>query len=142
MEGSWVRIGAIKCHLDARTMNKVIQEVLGRKAESITKDPDLRQEIGTEMLRVVTPYVPMDTDRLRESGRATNDGRLYWTAIDPETGENYASKQYYTQYRRYTTPGTGPYWAERVQPGTPDWDDDFIPAITPIIIRRFDDGQK
>lgn len=138
--GSWVRIGAMKCHLDARTVNKIVQDVLGRKAESVTKDPDLRQAIGTEYLNVVTPYVPMKTGKLRESGRATNDGRLYWTAIDPITGENYAYKQYTTQYRHYTTPGTGPFWVENVQPGTPDYDEDFISAITPIIIRRFNDG--
>jgi hypothetical protein len=123
-------------------MNKVVQEVLGRKAESVTKDPDLRQMIGTEFLDVVTPYVPMKTGELRDSGRATNDGRLYWTAINPRDGYNYAYKQYTTQYRNYTTPGTGPYWVENVQPGTPDWDEKFIPAITPIIIRRFNDGQK
>ena len=52
--GSWVRIGAMKCHLDARTVNKIVQDVLGRKAESVTKDPDLRQAIGTEYLNVVT----------------------------------------------------------------------------------------
>ena len=138
--GSWVRIGAVKAHLDAKTMNKIVTDVLGRKADSVTKDPDLRRDIGDEFVRVVTPYVPMDTGRLRESGRATTDGRLYWTAIDPITGENYASKQYYTQYRRYTTPGTGPFWVEKVQPGTPEWDNDFISAITPIIKRRFNDG--
>jgi hypothetical protein len=140
--GSWIRIGAIEAHLDAKTMNDIVRNVLKRKAESVTKDPDLRRDIGTEFIRVVTPYVPMKTGKLRESGRATTDGRLYWTAVDPITGENYAYKQYTTQYRRYTTPGTGPYWVEQVQPGTSDYDGDFISAITPIIIRRFDDGQK
>ena len=138
--GSWIRINAMECHLDAKTMNKIIEGVLDRKAESITKDPDLRQEIGTVLVDVVTPYVPMKTGQLRDSGRATTDGRLYWTAIDPKTGENYAYKQYTTQYNHYTTPGTGPYWVNNVQPGTPDWDDTFISTITPIIKRRFNDG--
>lgn len=138
--GSWVRIGSVEAHLDARTMNKIITEVLDRKAESITKDPDLRQAIGEEFARIVTPYVPMKTGALRMSGRATSDGRLYWSAINPNSGYNYAEIQYYTQYNHYTTEGTGPYWVEQVQPGTSDWDNEFIPAITPIIKRRFEDG--
>jgi hypothetical protein len=120
-------------------MNKIIEVVLERKAESVTKDPDLRQEIGTVFVDVVTPYVPMDTGRLRKSGRATNDGRLYWTAIDPKTGENYAYDQYTNLVYKHKDP-TGPYWVSNVQPGTPDWDDTFISAITPIIKRRFNDG--
>lgn len=141
MAGSWVRISATKCHLDARTLNGIVEEVLGRKAESVTKDPDLRRDIGTEYIKVVTPYVPVDSGRLRESGRATTDGRLYWTAVDPITGDNYAYDQYTNIYYRHAEP-TGPFWVDRVQPGTSEWDGEFMSAITPIIIRRFNDGQK
>ena len=138
--GSWVRIGAVTANLNAKRMNEIIKNVMGEKMQSVTKDPDLRQEIGEEFARVVTKYVPMKTGALRMSGRATSDGRLYWSAINPNSGYNYAEIQYYTQYNNYTTDGTGPYWVERVHPGTNDWDNDFIPAITPIIKRRFEDG--
>lgn len=139
-KGSWIRIKATECHLDATTVNGIIKDVLKRKAESVTKDPDLRQEIGTEYIKVVTPYVPKLTGRLRESGRATSDGRLYWTAVDPIKGENYAYKRYYVPAKRYTTDGTCHKWVEQVKPGTSDWDNTFISAITPIIKRRFEDG--
>ena len=138
--GSWIRIGSMEAHLDARTMNKIVTEVMDKKMQSVTKDPDLRHDIGEEYARIVTKYVPMKTGALRMSGRATNDGRLYWTAINPNNGYNYAYKQYTTQYNHYTTPDTGPYWVQNVQPGTDDWDNEFIPAITPIIKRRFNDG--
>lgn len=125
----WIRLGAVDVHLDARTMNAEVKRILGRKAESVTKSPDLRSIIGTLYVNQVTPYVPKKTGRLRQSGRGTSDGRVYWSTP-------YAEVQYYTQFNHYTTPGTGPFWTENVKPGTPEWDD-FIARIAPHIIRRF-----
>ena len=138
--GSWIRIGSMEAHLNAKTMNEIIKDAMGKRMQSVTKDPDLRHDIGEEFVRIVTKYVPMKTGALRMSGRATDDGRVYWSAVNPNSGYNYAEIQYYTQYNHYTTEGTGPYWVENVQPGTDDWDNEFIPAITPIIKRRFEDG--
>lgn len=141
-DGSWIRIGAIDAHLDARTVNSIIKEALGKRAISITQMPELRQEIGQAFIDTVTPFVPMKSGQLRDSGRATADGRIYWTATN--RGFNYASTVYDIDgerwpdgnYKRPTTPGTYPRWVTKVQPGTPEWDA-FINNITPIILRRF-----
>ena len=149
-EGSWIRIGAVDAHLDAKTVNSIIKEALGRRAISITQKPDLRREIGEEFLAAVEPFVPMKTGQLRASGRATTDGRLYWTAVKTAKSEdgydfNYAETVYDPvdpykwptgEYKKPSTPGTYPRWVEKVQPGTPAWDA-FVNNITPIIIRRF-----
>ena len=151
-EGSWIRIGAIDAHLDARTVNSIIKEALGKRAISVTQKPELRQAIGEEFLKEVTPFVPMKTGALRESGRATDDGRLYWTAIRQGTGEegsydyNYAGITYdkdgFTwpsgEYAKPSTPGTYPRWVQKVQPGTPEWDA-FVNRIIPIIKEAFND---
>ena len=136
--GSWIRINAMDVHLDARTVNGIIKNALGRRAESITQNPELRQEIGQAYVDAVTPFVPMKTGKLRESGSATTDGRVYWTATSRK-GFNYADIQYNTEYAHYTTPGTGPFWTEHVQPGTPEYDS-FIAQITPLIVRSFNNG--
>lgn len=149
-EGSWIRIGATEAHLDARTVNSIIKEALGKKIISITQMPELRQEVGEEFLKVVTPFVPMKTGQLRESGRATDDGRLYWTAISSRGGDeggytyNYASNVYDRngirwpdgQYRKPSTPNTYPRWVTKVQPGTPEWEV-FANNVANLIKRRF-----
>ena len=136
--GSWIRIGAVDAHLDARTVNAIIKEALGKRATSVTKKPELRQAIGEKFVEAVTPFVPMKTGALRESGSATTDGRVYWTATN--RGYNYAAIQYETQYNNYTTPGTGPAWVEKVHPGTPEYDA-FVNNIIPIIVEGFrEDG--
>ena len=132
--GSWIRIGAVGAHLDAKTINPIIKEALKRKAVSITQKPELRREIGQAFVDAVTPFVPMKEGALRESGSATTDGRVYWTATNK--GYNYAAIQYETQYNHYTTKGTGPAWAEKVHPGTPEWDA-FVNNIIPIIVEEF-----
>ena len=144
-EGSWIRINAMDVHLDARTVNSIIKEALGRKAISITQMPELRRQIGEEFIKVVTPFVPMKTGALRASGRATDDGRVYWSAVHQATTEdgydyNYAENVYDPEgirwptgeYKKPTTAGTYPRWVEHVQPGTPEWDV-FVNNITPII---------
>jgi len=143
-EGSWIRIGAIDAHLDARTVNSIIKEALGKRAISITQKPELRQEIGQAFVDAVTPFVPMKTGQLRESGRATADGRVYWTAT--HKGYNYAYTVYDPdgerwpegQYKKPTTPDTYPRWVEKVQPGTAEYSA-FINTITPIIKEAFRD---
>lgn len=129
-----LRLKASEVHLDAKTVNHILKEYLGSKAQSVTKDPDLRQAIGEEYIRIVNSYVPMRTGKLRNSAHAERDGRIYWAT-------KYAEKQYTTHYRHYTTPGTGPYWTANVRPGTSDWDEDFMDAITPLIIRRFSEHE-
>ena len=145
-EGSWIRIGSVKAHLDARTVNAIIKGALGKKAVSITQKPELRQSIGDAFVSAVTPFVPMKSGTLRESGRATSDGRVYWTATNGDY--NYASAVYdpvkpyrwpgdvltmqESPYKKPSTPGTYPRWVEKVQPGTAGWDA-FVNTITPII---------
>lgn len=140
MSGAWIRIGAVKVHLDSKSMNSIVSNVLGKKAKSITKDPDLRSLVGTLYVNQVTPFVPKRDGSLRESGRGTSDGRVYWSATDPNTGFNYAKFQFnHSEYIHPTTPGTHPHWIDYVQPGTDEWSK-FIDRITPVIIRRFSDG--
>ena len=139
--GSWIRIGAVDAHLDARTVNAIIKTELSKKAVSVTKKPELRQAIGQEYVRAVTPFVPMKTGALRESGSATTDGRVYWTATN--RGYNYAAIQYETQYNNYTTDGTGPYWTEKMNPTSPEFRADvygvFRNNIIPIIVEGFNE---
>lgn len=148
--GSWIRIGAVDAHLDARTINSIIETTLVKRAKSITQNPTLRKQIGEELLVQVTPFIPYDTGQLSESGRATPDGRLYWSAIGEE-GENYAYEMYDRDKARwpngYNRPTLGKYpgpnhapqprWMERVQPGTPEWEA-FVNRITPIIKEAFE----
>jgi len=151
-EGSWIRIGAVDAHLNAKTVNEIIKTALGKKAISVTQKPELRKQIGEELLKQVTPFVPMKTGALRESGRATDDGRLYWTAVRQGTGEegsydyNYAGYAYDKdgfiwpngEYAKPSTPGTFPRWMTKVQPGTPEWDA-FVNNIIPVIKEAFND---
>jgi hypothetical protein len=148
-DGDWIRIGPIKAHLDAKTVNSIITTALRKRAISITQKPDLRQEIGEEFLKVVTPFVPMSVGKetsgqLRASGRATSDGRVYWSATN-DKGYNYASAVYDPdepyrwpdgKYKKPSTDGTYPRWVEKVHPETEEWTA-FVNTITPIIKRRF-----
>lgn len=141
-EGSWIRIGAVKAGLDAKTVNAIIKDALGKRAVSVTQKPELRQAIGEEFIGAVTPFVPMKSGQLRESGRATTDGRVYWTATNK--GYNYAHNVYDPDgvrwpdghYAKPTTQGTYPRWVEHMQPGTAEYSA-FINAITPIIKEAF-----
>ena len=146
-ENSWIRIGAIDAHLDARTVNSIIKNALGQRAISVTQMPELRREIGEAFIEVVTPFVPKKSGDLRDSGRATDDGRVYWTAMNK--GFNYAQYVYDEDGDRWGPEGyknpttkdpvlTVPRWVEKVQPGTAEWNA-FINKVTPIIIRRFAD---
>ena len=141
--GSWIRINAVDAHLDAKTVNDIIEKALVERAISVTQMPSLRQKIGEELLSQVTDFVPVKTRALWYSGRATDDGRLYWSAIN-ERGEDYAGYVYDPDKTRW--PGgkyshsdstkTYPQWMEQVQPGTDGWDI-FINNITPIIKEAF-----
>lgn len=150
--GSWIRIGAVKAHLDAKTVNAIVEGALGKKAASITQKPELRRAIGQEFVRAVTPFVPMKTGALRKSGKATTDGRVYWSAVRTTTSEdgeesagyNYAASTYDAEgirwpsgeYRKPSTPNTYPRWVEKVQPGTPEYAA-FVNNIIPIIVEEF-----
>ena len=144
-EGSWIRIGAVKARLDAKTINPIIKAALHQKGVSITQKPELRQAIGEELVAAVTPFVPMKTGELRDSGRATTDGRLYWTAINSR-GDNYASYVYDEDgsrwpggnYKKPSTPNTYPRWVERVTNDQDQWEA-FVNRITPIIKEAFKD---
>jgi hypothetical protein len=143
-DGSWIRVGAIDAHLDARTVNQIIIVALDKRVASITQKPELRQAIGQAFVDAVTPFVPMKSGQLRESGRATDDGRVYWTATN--LGYNYAYAVYDENserwpigvYHRPTTLNTYPRWVEKVRPGTAEWDA-FVNNITPIIKEAFKD---
>jgi hypothetical protein len=146
-EGSWLRLGPIDAHLDARTVNSIIKDALGRRAESITQNPEVRQKIGEAFIDAVTPFVPVSNKEkathLVDSGRATDDGRVYWTAIN-KRGDNYAGYVYDQEETRWpdgeylkpSKPGTYPRWVEKVHPGTAEWDT-FVNNITPIIKEAF-----
>lgn len=155
-EGSWIRINAVDAHLDARTVNAIIKTALGKKAVSITQKPELRRQIGEEFLRVVTPFVPMKSGALRASGRATEDGRLYWSAVAPARGEegyafNYAETVYDPDpdngrwpdsmggvYKKPSTPNTYPRWVVKALNDPTAWNA-FVNNITPIIKEAFKD---
>ena len=144
-EGSWIRINAVDANLDAKTVNKIIETVLTERAISITQKPELRQAIGREFIKAVTPFVPYKSGDLSRSGEATTDGRVYWTSV--HNGYNYASRLYdedeelwgpegYTNPTRTVHKDPQPRWVERVHPGTAEWAA-FVNNITPIIIRGF-----
>lgn len=142
--GSWIRIGAVKARLDAKTINAIVKKELGERAVSITQKPALRQAIGEKFVEAVTPLVPMKTGALRESGRATTDGRVYWTAIGKK-GENYAAEMYDANsirwpngYYRPTTKGTTPRWVEVFLADTSKYDA-FRNNIIPIIVEGFNE---
>lgn len=152
--GSWIRISAVKAHLDAKTVNAIVKEALGKKAVSITQKPALRQAIGQEFVRAVTPFVPMKTGALRQSGKATTDGRVYWSAVSTKASEdgeesagyNYAASTYDAQgirwpsgeYRRPSTPNTYPRWVEKFLE-EPSRYDVFKNNIIPIIVEGFNE---
>lgn len=152
--GDWIRIGAVDAHLDANTMNKIITQVLQRKAQSITKDPELRQLVGTYYVNAVTDYVPKDSGKLQQSGRATSDGRVYWTATSPLRiakdghkygGYNYALIQFeasgFRHPSRYAGHKPTDHWTDKMRPGTYAWAK-FVARIAPEIIRRMNNGNS
>jgi hypothetical protein len=152
--GSWIRINAVAAHLDAKTVNAIVAEALGKRAVSITKKPELRQAIGQEFVRAVTPFVPMKTGALRQSGKATTDGRVYWSAVRTTTSEdgeesagyNYAASTYDAEgvrwpsgeYKKPSTPNTYPRWVEKFLE-EPSRYDAFKNNIIPIIVEGFNE---
>ena len=105
----------------ANDFNARIKAILKRKAESITKNEPLRQALGEIYLQRVNKYVPKKTGYLRDSASVTTRGRVMWSAV--KRGYNYADIQYVTQYKHYTTAGTGPYWTDKIHPenGPDEW---------------------
>lgn len=142
-EGSWIRIGAVKANLDARTVNSIVKEALGRKAISITQQPDLRKQVGEQFVDAVSKFVPKKTGALVGSGRATDDGRVYWTAVN-KYGDNYAGYVYDIEETRWpngtyanpSTENTYPQWIEKVQPGTDEYES-FLTNAREVIIDAF-----
>ena len=147
-KGSWIRISAMDANLDAKTVNGIIKTALKQKAESVTKAPELRKQIGEEFIKAVKPFVPYKSGDLSNSGKATDDGRVYWTSV--HNGYNYASKLY-DEYSAvwpegYNNPtikkdvipnhAPQPRWVTRVHPGTEEWET-FVNNITPIIKEEF-----
>lgn len=138
---SYLQIGVVQLNLDARTLNREVKKVLGRKAESVTKHPQLRMDVAQVFLDMVEKYVPMKTGKLRAQGHAVSgghgggDARLVWYATD--RGFDYATHQFYNQYKHYTTPGTGPNWTGQLIDN--DWND-LMAAIRPYILQAFKEG--
>lgn len=146
-ERYWIRINAVDANLDARTVNAIIKEALGKRAISVTQKPEVRRAIGEAFVDAVTPFVPKKSGDLRDSGTATDDGRVYWTATNK--GFNYAGYVYDEDgdrwgpegYKNPTTKSpvlTVPRWVEKVQPGTTEWEA-FSNNITPLIKEAFND---
>lgn len=146
-EGSWIRIGAVDARLDADTINPIIKAELGKRAISITQKPELRQKIGEELLRVVTPFVPVSKEQKPEhlcmTGRATEDGRLYWSAVN-DRGYNYAAAVYDKdgdrwpggKYSHSESTKTYPQWVTHVTNDSQQWNA-FVNAIIPLIVKEF-----
>lgn len=142
--GSWIRINAVDARLDATTVNQIVTVALGKQAESVTKRPALRKAIGEKFVEAVTPLVPKKDGDLRKSGRATTDGRVYWSAIG-DKGENYASEMYDEYsirwprgYFRPTTKDTTPRWVEVFLADTSKYEA-FKNSIIPIIVKEFNE---
>ena len=149
-EGEWIRVSAIRASLDAKTVNAIIEKALGQRAVSITQMPELRRKIGEAYIEAVTPFVPMSNKptagQLRDSARATTDGRVYWTAVGDGVSYdyNYASHVYdddgelwpMGEYKKPTTPNTYPRWTEHVEPGMPAWSG-FVAKATDVIREEF-----
>ena len=148
-KNSYIRIKSVDAHLDARTVNPIIEDVLVKRAISITQKPYVRKQIGEAFVDVVTPFVPYKSGKLSMQGGATNDGRVFWSATNK--GFDYASYVYDEYSERwgpagYVHPTRGkspdpnhdpqPRWVERVHPGTKEWSI-FIDNITPIIKEAF-----
>ena len=144
-EGSWIRVNAVAAGLDAQTVNSIIKVALSKRAVSITQMPELRQKIGEAYVKAVTPFVPVKSTDLRESGRATDDGRVYWTAVN-KYGDNYAGYVFDPdetrwpdgEYSHSQTSGKYPRWTEHVQPqpGNEAYDG-FIAEVTDIVRKEF-----
>ena len=137
----------------ASQINAEIQHILKRKAESVTKHPELRRFINQQYLEAVTKYVPlsnMDKPHHLRDAFVTNDGRIVWSATNK--GFNYADIQYQPEeygkhYKHYTTPDTHPHWTDYVTPAvrgtrrkTRDWENVFIPSVRDEIIRVYKNG--
>ena len=152
-KGSWIRVNAVDAHLNATTVNSIIKTNLSGRAVSITQKPAVRQAVGEAYLEVVTPFVPSKTGDLRESGRATDDGRVYWTAIRPPYNVegsyafNYAEATFDPKFRKWgkgktydnpSTVGTTPRWTENVRPDTDEWEV-FTAKVADIVKEAFKD---
>lgn len=143
---SYLQIGVVQLKLDARTMNSEIKRVLGHKAESITKHPDLRRDIAQVFLDMVEKYVPMSKGKptsghlragghVESGGHSGGDARLVWFATD--RGFDYATQQFYNQYNHYTTPGTGSNWTGALIDN--EWAE-YLAAIEPLILEAYKEG--
>lgn len=138
---SYLQIGVVQLNLKATELNKVVKEYIGPKAESVTKHPQLRMDVAQVFLDMVEKYVPMKTGKLRSQGHVVSgghsdgDARLVWYATD--RGFDYATQQFYHQYKNYTTPGTGSNWTGQLIKN--DWDE-FLEAIRPYIMKAYQEG--
>lgn len=135
-EGSWVRVTAVP----ASVINARIKEILGRKEESVTKNPELRRSINEIYIQTVTKYVPYKTGKLLSSAYITSDGRIIWSAVDK--GYDYAGIQYTNETFKHLD-GRTAYWTENVKPETDEngaWSKEFIPRITNLITQAYKNG--
>lgn len=86
------------------------------RIQSNTRQIIVETELGMEFAirlaledirRTAAPITPMKTGELRSSAVVrANEGVVNWTADHSEILEN-------KQFQNYTTPGTGPHFAER-----------------------------
>lgn len=137
--GAWVRLTVPT----AKQINAEIKNILNRKAESVTKNPELRRYINTVYRDVVMPFVPM-SDKVHhhlKDAYVTNDGRIIWSATNK--GYNYAEIQYenlmYKHPIRYGGHNPQALWTNAVQPGTAEWNT-FVTTITGEVIRVYGNG--
>lgn len=150
--GSWIRIGAVDARLDAKTVNDLIKDTVGERLKSITQAPEVRLKIGEALVKQATPFVPYKTGDLSDSGKATSDGRVYWTSV--HKGYNYANKLYdesgeiwgpkgYINPTRNKSPYPNhdpqPRWVERVVTDKKQYEA-FTNRVREIIIEEHNKG--
>lgn len=68
-----------------------------------------RRVLANEMLKDMNRFVPKRNNGLRQSGQIATDGSsISWS-------QKYARRQFFGNFRHYTTPGTSGHWDKRAR---------------------------
>lgn len=70
------------------------------------------RRMAQDAINIATLSNPMKTGKLRQSGHVEGMG-LEIKAVYGSNSVRYAAKQETTQFRHYTTPGTGPHFLKK-----------------------------
>lgn len=107
----------LKVKINTNNTEKYFNSLPGRVRGRMINQSDSMAEIVKEN---TTPITPMRTGQLRRRfTKRPNFGsgdikiRIWYRAINPRTGYDYAPVQETHQYKHYTTPGTGSRYLRR-----------------------------